>query len=85
MERYELENNNNKDFFFAVFFIAADLVAIAQPPASPPPPGGGSTGTDPPCWDPECIPIDGGVGFLIAAGAALGIRKVYNKKNKNEV
>ncbi|MDQ3190826.1 MAG: hypothetical protein M3Q58_04460 [Bacteroidota bacterium] len=46
--------------------------------SQPPPPGGGGTQ---PCWPPStCIPIDGGLGFLIAAAAALGIKKIYDKK-----
>ena len=67
----------------ALFFIAVDLITFAQPPAGPPPTGSGSTGSNPPCWDPECIPVDGGVGFLIAAGAALGVKKIYNNRNKS--
>lgn len=43
---------------------------IAQPP--PPP-------------DPEAIPIDGGLGFLIAAGMAYGAKKLHkNHKDKND-
>lgn len=41
--------------------------------AAPAPPGGGS----PPCWPPPCIPIDKGSVFLIAAGVALGLWKLY--------
>lgn len=55
---------------------------LSAQPSSGPPPGGGSTGDDPPCFDPPCIPIDGGLGFLIAAGAALGGKKIYNSYNK---
>ena len=55
----------------------------AQPPGGPPPGGGGSTGTTPPCWQPECIPIDGGVGFLIAAGVVLGAKKINDQRNKS--
>ena len=43
---------------------------IAQPP--PPP-------------DPEAIPIDGGLGFLLAAGMAYGAKKLRkNKTDKTE-
>lgn len=55
----------------------------AQPAVGVPPGGGGSTGTTPPCWQPECIPVDGGIGFLIVAGAALGAKKIYNHRNKS--
>ncbi|MCX8143467.1 MAG: hypothetical protein N3F62_04315 [Bacteroidia bacterium] len=44
--------------------------------AAPPPPGGGGR---PPCWPPPCIPIDGGVSILIAAGALYGAKKSYDK------
>lgn len=61
--------------FFTLFFTAF-CVALAPPP--PPPPGG------PGCWPPPCIPIDGGISLLIAAGAIYGGRKLYSKqKEKN--
>ncbi len=42
---------------------------------------------DPSCdpLDPGC-PIDGGLGFLLAAGAAYGIKKIHNiQKNKHHL
>jgi hypothetical protein len=59
--------------------------SYAPPPGGPPPAGAppagstpaGTTGSGPPCWPPPCVPIDGGLGILIAAGAALGARKIY--------
>jgi hypothetical protein len=39
-------------------------VVMAQPLGGPPP-----------CWPPPCIPIDGGLSALIAAGALLGGKK----------
>ncbi len=42
----------------------------------PGPPIGGP----PPCWPPPCIPIDGGVGFLLAAGALIGGRKLLQAR-----
>jgi len=42
----------------------------AAPPPPPPSPG---------CWPPPCIPIDGGVSILIAAGALYGAKKSYDK------
>jgi len=42
-----------------------------SPPAGSPPAGG------PPCWAPPCVPIDGGIGILLAAGAFVGVRKIY--------
>jgi len=42
-------------------------VLVAQPIGGPPP-----------CWPPPCIPIDGGLGLLIAAGALLGGKQALN-------
>jgi hypothetical protein len=58
------------------FFI---FVASASCFAGPPPPGGGG---GPICWPPPCIPIDGGISILIAAGVIYGGSKLYSKKNK---
>lgn len=56
------------------FFI---IVASASCFASPPPPPGPS---GPICWPPPCIPIDGGISLLIAAGVIYGGSKLYSKK-----
>lgn len=54
--------------------VAAPAILIAQP----------STGsTDPGCFPPPCIPIDGGATLLIAAGLAIGGKKAYDLRNKN--
>lgn len=45
----------------------------AQPPGGGPPGGGG-------CIPPPCIPIDGGLGFLLAAGAIYGGKKLLDYK-----
>ncbi|MDA7803434.1 hypothetical protein N8987_02505 [Crocinitomix sp.] len=52
---------------------------FAQPPAGPPPGGSGAAGGTPPCWDPDCVPIDSGIAFLLVAGLALGVTKLYGK------
>jgi hypothetical protein len=57
-----------------------DLFAAGPPVVAPPPPPGGG---GPPCWPPPCVPIDGGIGLLFAAGLALGGRKLI-KSSKNE-
>jgi len=64
--------------------IMATQFLFAQPPGGPPP--GGGPGTPPPdCWPAPCIPIDGGIGFLILAGVALGGKKIYDgNKRKAE-
>ncbi len=56
-----------------------DSVIAAGPPG---PPGGGG---DPPCWPAPCVPIDGGISLLIAAGLAYGGKKAHQlmKDRKN--
>ena len=51
-------------------------VMIAQPGGGAPFGGGGGPG----CWPPPCIPIDGGIAFLAAAGIALGGKKLLDLK-----
>ena len=65
--------------FFATLVIASNSLAASGPP---PPPGGGGGGSDPPCWPPPCIPIDGGIGFLLAAGLAYGGKKALDRSGK---
>lgn len=43
---------------------------LAAAPA--PPVGGGNPG----CWPPPCIPIDGGISLLVAAGALYGLKRL---------
>ncbi|MBN4051356.1 hypothetical protein JYU16_00920 [bacterium AH-315-M05] len=62
-------------FFILTPFFINDIYSAGPPP----PPDDG----DPPCWPPPCIPIDGGIGFLIAAGIAYGGKKAFDSlKNK---
>lgn len=65
---------------FTLLFVGASTL-FGQPPGGPPP--GGSTGTPPPdCWPAPCIPVDGGISFLIMAGAALGGKKIYDANKR---
>lgn len=60
------------------FLIFINLKAYSAPP---PPPGG-----SPLCWPPPCVPIDGGISILMAAGALLGGKKLYDiSKEKNKL
>jgi hypothetical protein len=69
-----------KFLLVAVLFLASQSL-YGQPPAGPPP--GGTTGTPPPdCWPAPCIPVDGGIGFLVLAGAALGGKKIYDANKR---
>lgn len=50
--------------------------------AAPSPPAAGGA---PPCWPPPCIPIDGGVVFLLAAGLGLGAKKTISYYKEKRV
>ena len=50
-------------------FLGTDLLAG-------PPGGGGGPGGQGGCIPPPCVPIDGGISILIAAGVALGGKKI---------
>jgi hypothetical protein len=61
-------------FFFAVLFFAANESNAAGPPGPP---------MGPPCWPPPCaVPLDGGISLLIAAGVALGGKKIFDFRKK---
>lgn len=60
-------------------FLLAGLSLFAQPPGGPPPGGSGAAGGTPPCWEPECVPIDSGLVFLIVAGLALAIKMLHSQ------
>ena len=62
---------------FFLFFLNTFYAMAGGPP--PPPPGGGG----PPCFPPPCIPIDGGISFLVAAGIAIGAKKVHDSRKKS--
>ncbi len=65
-------------FLLSIIFITSfTLCCIAAGP--PPPPAGG-----PACWPPPCIPIDGGISLLIAAGAIYGGKKLFSKQKKQK-
>ncbi len=67
---------NTKSIFTLSFFVLFTVIGYAAAP--PPPPGG------PACWPPPCIPIDGGISILMAAGAAYGAKKIYDSRKKQE-
>jgi hypothetical protein len=70
---------NTKIILILFFIVSFGSLCVALPP--PPPTGGG-----PNCWPPPCVPIDGGISLLIAAGALYGGRKLYkNQQEKNSL
>lgn len=61
----------------AALFVAASVSAQPDPPNSP-----GCQDPNNPFSPPCPIPIDGGLVFLIAAGAAYGGKKAYDLNRK---
>ena len=61
-------NLNKKYFLLLALLTLVSFIALAQPAGGGPP--GGPAGGGPPCWPPPCVPIDGGISFLLAIGAA---------------
>ena len=57
-------------FLLLAAFLFAANIAVAQPGD----PGG----------DPD-VPIDGGIGFLVAAGALYGARRLHKVRRKNRM
>ncbi|HRH70939.1 MAG: hypothetical protein JNL43_07195 [Flavobacteriales bacterium] len=41
-------------------------------------------GGAPPCWPPPCIPIDGGLSLLVAAGTLLGGKKALDLRRSRK-
>jgi hypothetical protein len=63
------------------FFVT---VALFIPETWATPPGPPPMGMGPPCWPPPCnIPVDGGIGFLVAAGLAYAGKTLWNMHKKN--
>ena len=63
-------------FTLIIFFILSFNEIFAQSP--PPPPG---EEEDPCGWPPgNCVPIDGGIGFLLAAALTFGAKKLHDHK-----
>lgn len=60
--------------------IGIPSILLAQ--SADPNPGGGSEPGDNVC--DTCVPFDGGVSLLVAAGLAFGFKKAYNKKKEEK-
>ncbi len=65
-----------KGFFTALLLFVYQLIL-----AAPAPPPGGTTG-GPACWPPPCVPIDGGITFLIVAGGIYAAKKMIDSRKK---
>ncbi len=69
-----------KKLFSLLFFTL--LLSTTSLIAQPPDPGGGGDGL-PNCFPPPCVPIDGGLSWLLLAGAAYGGKKLYNTSKES--
>jgi hypothetical protein len=67
-----------KSYLTIAILLCGPLVSVAAP--GPPSSSSGS----PSCWPPPCVPIDGGITFLIAAGAAYGAKKIADSRKNQE-
>lgn len=65
-----------KHFIYILILLLAMVAFNGAFAAGPPGPPGGGGG--PGCWPPPCVPIDGGISFLLLAGAAYGGKKVFD-------
>jgi hypothetical protein len=72
-----LQQMNTRFIILFIFTIGITSFCLA---AAPPPPHGGAG-----CWPPPCVPIDGGISLLIAAGAIYGGKKLYSKRKKDSL
>ena len=63
-----------------ILFLALSGIDVFA--AGPPGPPGGGGG--PSCWPPPCVPIDGGLSFLLVAGALYGGKKIYDISKEAE-
>jgi hypothetical protein len=83
MKRQTLFNKlitNRYTIRFSLILISFIFVAIdifAQGPGEE----GGGPGGDP-GGDPDLIPVDGGLGFLLAAGVGYGVKKAREYKRR---
>ncbi|NCP91251.1 MAG: hypothetical protein GW827_13675 [Flavobacteriales bacterium] len=62
--------------FITIFFLALSGIDVFA--------AGGPSNDPPPCWPPPCVPIDGGLSFLMVAGALYGGKKIYDISKKAE-
>lgn len=67
-------------YFFTLTLIIIGFTLSAQVPGGGGPPGGTSPSGG--CFPNPCVPIDGGISYLIAAGIALGGKKLYDASKK---
>jgi len=72
---------------FTLFVLFSSISFSIELRAQPPPPGGGGNDSKPNCFPPPCVPIDGGLSWLLIAGSVYGGKKLYkaNKEQKEKL
>jgi len=65
-----------------IFLIFLALFLFGVPSIAQIPEDNEDPNNNPGCWPPPCIPVDGGLVFLIVAGAAYGTKKIYDFKKE---
>jgi len=67
-----------KHLIILILFTLGSIAVFGQGPP------GGPAGGAAPCWPPPCVPLDGGISFLLAIGAAYGAKKAYQGLKEEE-
>jgi len=69
-----------KKYTFKLIAVLSFVIALSlgTDVLASPPGGGGGPGGDGGCIPPPCVPIDGGISLLVAAGVALGGKKIFD-------
>jgi hypothetical protein len=75
-----IKNDSMKKYTFKVIatFSFVAMMVLGTDVFAGPPGGGGGPGDDDGCVPPPCVPIDGGISLLVAAGVALGGKKIFD-------
>ena len=69
-----------KQYINWILKLAAVVIIFCLPTLAHAQPGPGCD----PAVDPACVPIDGGLSFLIAAGVGYGIKKVRDSRKQQQ-
>lgn len=66
----------SKGFSILLICLFLSVYSFGQPITQNDPPCGGNCGEG----DPQGVPLDGGILWLLAGGAAYGAKKLYNQR-----
>lgn len=65
-----------------IFILFLSIFTFEMKAQGPPDPGGGG---EPGCFPPPCVPVDGGLSWLLIAGTLYGGKKVFDlSKEENK-